>query len=344
MLEMENARLAAEDFEVKLGLEMSLRESVESDLAQLHKMANECRECSNTLEVEVNVTQEEIHRLVGSHHEEMESLRLECSNSNANVGMVEHASSADVFSVINDIRSQYEGIIQSNYHDVEFALIDKMEAVKSASLNSSASLDEAQSELVDLRHSFQAVEVDVDALRSSNHTLEENLKETEDRYCYEVHNLAEVIGRLENEYQEVLANIRNQVSEYDVLSNCKMQLEREIATYMRLLEGEDYKISNMKCNHIGYNSQMCSTNCFSMNGECPKNMNTCTQTLQTMFLKVTPLCTKTCFQEDLAAEIHKPLEFNKCPEACKFMESRLLTCFTLCNMNDKWKKAFTNVQ
>ena len=53
----------------RLGLEMSLRESVESDLAQLHKMANECRECSNTLEVEVNVTQEELHRLVGSHHE-----------------------------------------------------------------------------------------------------------------------------------------------------------------------------------------------------------------------------------------------------------------------------------
>lgn len=57
----------------------------------------------------------------------------------------------------------------------------------------------------------------------------------------EIEQLNEVLRGLEAELTQLRHNIQQQTHEYEALLNIKMKLEAEIATYRRLLDGEDFK-------------------------------------------------------------------------------------------------------
>jgi len=72
-------------------------------------------------------------------------------------------------------------------------------------------------------------------------SLEGSLRDTEMRYNMEVEALNNIILGLEAELTQLRGNIQNQTQEYEALLNMKMKLEAEIATYRRLLDGEDFQ-------------------------------------------------------------------------------------------------------
>lgn len=57
----------------------------------------------------------------------------------------------------------------------------------------------------------------------------------------EVESLNSVLVQLEAELTQLRNQIQQQTQEYEALLNIKMKLEAEIATYRRLLDGEDFK-------------------------------------------------------------------------------------------------------
>lgn len=73
-------------------------------------------------------------------------------------------------------------------------------------------------------------------------SLEGTLRDTEMRYNMEIENLNGIIVQLEAELMQLRNNIQQQTQEYEALLNIKMKLEAEIATYRRLLDGEDFKL------------------------------------------------------------------------------------------------------
>lgn len=60
------------------------------------------------------------------------------------------------------------------------------------------------------------------------------------RYNMEIEALNSILLGLEAELTQLRNNIQQQTQEYESLLNLKMKLEAEIATYRRLLDGEDF--------------------------------------------------------------------------------------------------------
>lgn len=60
------------------------------------------------------------------------------------------------------------------------------------------------------------------------------------RYNMEIESLNNVLLSLEAELTQLRKNIQLQTQDYEALLNTKMKLEAEIATYRRLLDGEDF--------------------------------------------------------------------------------------------------------
>lgn len=70
-------------------------------------------------------------------------------------------------------------------------------------------------------------------------SLEGSLAETEARYGAQLAQLQGLISNIEQQLCEVRCDMERQNHEYQILLDVKTRLEQEIATYRRLLEGED---------------------------------------------------------------------------------------------------------
>lgn len=70
-------------------------------------------------------------------------------------------------------------------------------------------------------------------------SLENSLAETEARYGAQLAQLQGLISSVEQQLCELRCDMERQNHEYQQLLDVKTRLEQEIATYRRLLEGED---------------------------------------------------------------------------------------------------------
>jgi len=70
-------------------------------------------------------------------------------------------------------------------------------------------------------------------------SLEEALHETKLRYGMQLEQYNSIILMRESALMQLRESIQSQTLDYEILFNIKMELEAEIATYRRLLDGED---------------------------------------------------------------------------------------------------------
>ncbi|XP_016342286.1 keratin, type I cytoskeletal 18-like isoform X2 [Sinocyclocheilus anshuiensis] len=235
-LQIDNARLAADDFKVKFESEQAMRQGVEQDLAQLRKMLDDTYMGRMQLESQIESMREELAFLKKSHEEDVANVKSQISDSQVNVQM-ETKNNADLTEAMNNIRTQYERAAQKSHEETEAWYQNKFDNITAEVTQNTEALQAGKTELNELRRQKQSLEIDLQALHNMIRSLEDSLHETEARYAHEVNGYNSRILQLEGELGQVRAQVERQAAEYDALLNIKSKLEAEIATYHRLLEG-----------------------------------------------------------------------------------------------------------
>ncbi|KAL7865238.1 hypothetical protein SRHO_G00104850 [Serrasalmus rhombeus] len=236
MLQIDNARLAADDFKVKFEAEHAMRQGVDQDVANLRKMIDDTHMSRMQLESEIESLKEELIFLNKNHEEDAANLKGQIRGSSVDVQM-EARKGDDLSETINKIRQQYEKTMQKSREETEAWYQAKFDSMTAEVSESTETIQQGKSEVNDLRRQRQMMEIDLQALRSMNHSLEDNLKDTAGRSAQEMNHHNATIQQLEAELGEVHAQVGRQGAEYQALLNIKIKLEEEIATYQHLLEG-----------------------------------------------------------------------------------------------------------
>ncbi|XP_039612352.1 keratin, type I cytoskeletal 18 isoform X1 [Polypterus senegalus] len=238
LLQIDNARLAADDFRVKWESELAMRQSVEQDIYGLRKIIDDTNVSRMQLENQIESMKEELAYLKKNHEEEVNAIQSQINNCQVDVN-VKIPKSVDLSETIEQIRNEYEKVAQKNREDTEAWYKSKFDEISTEVSHNTEALQKAKSEINELRRQKTTLEIDIQTLVNMNRSLEDNLRDTENRYNIDMTKLNQIILGLEAELGDVRRDIERQAQEYTLLLNTKVKLEAEIATYRRLLEGEE---------------------------------------------------------------------------------------------------------
>ncbi|XP_037546400.1 keratin, type I cytoskeletal 18 [Nematolebias whitei] len=115
-----------------------------------------------------------------------------------------------------------------------------------------AALRKARAELTEARKQWRSLQVEIETLHALEKGLESSLQHTQQLYSTQLHDLSQVISGLEGELEQVRSGLSAQRQRHSQLLNTKMRLEREIATYRRLLEQEEGRLLQSSAGVLGH--------------------------------------------------------------------------------------------
>ncbi|KFO18791.1 keratin, type I cytoskeletal 12 [Fukomys damarensis] len=235
-LQMDYARLAAEDFQTKYENELCLRQSVEADASGLRRVLDERTLARADLEVQIEGLAEELAYLRKTREEELRSFPADCPREIS--VEIDAAPGVDLTRLLNDMRAQYEVLAEQNRKDAEAWFMEKSGELRKEISSNTQQLQSSRSEVTDVRRARQSLELELQSQLALKKSLEDSLAETEGGYCGQLSQVQRLVGSLEAQLQQVLADAEGQGAEHRRLLDAKAGLELEIETYRGLLDGE----------------------------------------------------------------------------------------------------------
>nr|XP_009940248.1 PREDICTED: keratin, type I cytoskeletal 10-like [Opisthocomus hoazin] len=273
LLDIDNTRMTVDDFRLKYETEYTLHQSVASDINGLRPLLDQLTLSRSDLETQFESLKEELVYLKKNHEEEMKGLQTQ-SGGDVNVE-VNATPGINLMEKLNEMRSEYERLIENNRREVESWYEAKMEEVNQQVHSSGQEIQSSNQQISELRREYQSLEIELQSQISMKNSLENSLAETESRYGCLLQQIQVQINAVEEELASIRCEMESQNQEYKMLLGIKTRLEQEIAQYRALLqEGQQDIVASQgafqgggKSSHSYSSSSYSHSQCGDMTGQ-----------------------------------------------------------------------------